>query len=34
MRKELIRFYKENKVAIVVALLLLMIVIILNLKTT
>jgi hypothetical protein len=34
MRKELILFYKENKVAIVVALLLLTIVIILNLKTT
>lgn len=34
MRKELLQFYKENKVAIVVALLLLTIVIILNLKTT
>lgn len=32
MRKELLQFYKENKVAIVVALILLMIVIILNLK--
>lgn len=34
MKKELLQFYKENKVAIVVALLLLTIVIILNLKTT
>lgn len=34
MRNELLQFYKENKVAIVVALILLTIVIILNLKTT
>jgi hypothetical protein len=32
MRKELLQFYKENKVAIVVALILLMIVIILEIK--
>jgi hypothetical protein len=34
MRKELILFYKENKVAVWVALILMTIVIILNLKTT